>query len=84
MKYQEIITEKRIRNVSLILLLFCMTIAWYLNSSLWYNICIFIVALSFLLHGIDDYFVKQKLRRGIVTIVLSLSFAFYYLIVVVL
>jgi hypothetical protein len=40
MKYAEVVTESRITNTTLVLLLIFMGLGWYLKSSLWYNIVI--------------------------------------------
>jgi len=79
MKYEQIVTEKRIKITSLSVLLVCMSIAWYLDSSFWYNISILIVSISFILYGVDDYIVQKNTRKGIIVILLSVVFTLYNL-----
>jgi hypothetical protein len=79
MKYEQIFTENRIRNTTLILLLICMSIAWVLNSYYWYNVAVLIVSISFILHGVNDYIVGKNKTRGTVIILLSVLFTLYNL-----
>ncbi|KRF51336.1 hypothetical protein ASG98_26310 [Bacillus sp. Soil531] len=79
MKYQQIFTQNRIRNTTLIVLLICMNIAWVLDSYYWYNVAIFVVSISFILHGVNDYIVGKNKIQGTVMILLSVLFTLYNL-----
>ncbi|KRE07068.1 hypothetical protein ASE46_25005 [Bacillus sp. Root239] len=54
-------------------------IAWLFDSDYWYNIAVLMVAVSFILHGVNDYIVGKHKARGTVIILLSVLFTLYNL-----
>ena len=79
MNYVQIFIDSRIRNATLIVLLICMSIAWLFDSDYWYNIAVLMVAVSFILHGVNDYIVGKNKTRGTGIILLSVLFTLYNL-----
>lgn len=82
MRYLEVVTESRVRTITLILLLIFMAIGWYLNSSFWYNAVILVVSISFILHGVNYYLTTRNKMMGIMLIILSLGFGLYNLLII--
>ncbi|MBT2258430.1 hypothetical protein [Priestia megaterium] len=79
MKYVEVVTESRVRAISLVLLLIFMSLGWYSNSSLWYNAVIFVVSIAFILHSLNYYLTEGNKTIGVTAIVASLGFGLFNL-----
>ncbi|MGX4607814.1 hypothetical protein [Priestia sp. JNUCC 25] len=84
MKYVEVVTESRVRTISLVLLLIFMSLGWYLNSSFWYNAVIFVVSIAFILHSLIYYLTRGNKTIGITVIVASIGFGLFNLLRVLL
>lgn len=74
MKYAEVVTESRITNTTLALLFIFMGLAWYFKSSVWYEIVILIVSLTFIFHSINYYLTARNKPLGIAFGIGSISF----------
>lgn len=74
MKYTEIVTESRITNTALTLLFIFMGLAWYFNTSVWYDIVILIVSIAFISHSINYYLTARNKPLGIAFGIGSISF----------
>jgi hypothetical protein len=79
MKYAEVVTESRITNITLVLLLIFMGLGWCLESSFWYNIVILVVSLALIFHSINYYLTARNKTLGTVLIIASISFCMYNL-----
>ncbi|RDZ06425.1 hypothetical protein C3744_28800 [Priestia megaterium] len=79
MKYIEVVTESRVRAITLVLLLIFMSLGWYLNSSFWYNAVIFVVSIAFILHSLNYYLTGGNKTIGATVIVASLVFGLFNL-----
>ncbi|MCM3099902.1 hypothetical protein [Priestia megaterium] len=79
MKYVEMVTEGRVRTITLVLLLIFMSIGWYLNSSFWYKAVILVVSIAFILHGVNYYLTTRNKATGIMIIAASFGFGLYNL-----
>lgn len=81
MKYAEIVTESRITNTALALLFIFMGLAWYFNTSVWYDIVILIVSIAFIFHSINYYLTARNKPLGIAFTIGSGSFCLYNLLI---
>ncbi|AWD68603.1 MULTISPECIES: hypothetical protein [Priestia] len=79
MKYVDVITESKIRGISLALLLIFMSLGWYLNSSVWYEAAILVVSIAFILHAVNYYLTTRNKATGITAIAASSGFGLYNL-----
>ncbi|RFB33497.1 hypothetical protein DZB86_27165 [Bacillus sp. RC] len=79
MKYVDVVTESRVKTITLVLLLIFMSIGWYLNSSFWYKLVISIVSIAFILHGINYYITSRNKVKASMVIIAILGFSFYNL-----
>ncbi|MED5247485.1 hypothetical protein [Priestia sp. LL-8] len=79
MKYVDVVTENRVRSISLVLLLIFMSLGWYTNNSFWYEAVILVVSLAFILHGINYYLTTHKKIKGAMIILASFVFGLYNL-----
>lgn len=79
MKYVEVVTESRVRTISLVLLLVFMSLGWYLNSSFWYEAVIMVVSVAFILHSLHYYLTGGNKAVGTMAIVASSAFSLFNL-----
>ncbi|MEH7608170.1 hypothetical protein ABEU98_26910 [Priestia megaterium] len=79
MKYVEVVTESRVRTISLVLLLVFMSLGWYLDSSFWYKAVIMVVSIAFILHSLHYYLTGRNKTVGTMAIVASSAFGLFNL-----
>ncbi|MEW4271727.1 MULTISPECIES: hypothetical protein [Priestia] len=79
MKYVEVVTESRVRTISLVLLLVFMSLGWYLNSSFWYEAVIMVVSVAFILHSLHYYLTGGNKTVATMAIVASSAFGLFNL-----
>ncbi|KSU88896.1 hypothetical protein A2U94_15065 [Bacillus sp. VT 712] len=79
MKSKKIVNEKVITEISLYFLLILMILGWYFDSAFLYEICTIVVFISCILHGIYDCLIADKLKRGIITLAITLFFIIIFM-----
>jgi len=80
MKFSNIVTDERIKAVTLVLLLVTAIMGWLTNEFMWFAASIMVVSLALILHGVYEYLTENKKTRGIVFIVASSLFAVFNII----